>query len=311
MSATTTAVTSIELTALPKIAKGKVRELFAVDDKTLLFVATDRMSAYDVVLDTGVPDKSIILNLSTVWWFKKLQEKIPGLRTHFVSLEPPAQLPAAEAALIRHRSMQVRRLRVFPIEAIVRGYLAGSAWTEYSKKGTVHGLAVPAGLRQCDKLPAPMYTPSTKAEQGQHDENITPAQAAEIVGPKYAGRIEELALAVYSAAADYASERGILIADTKFEFGLDEATDEVVLIDEVLTPDSSRFWPADKYEPGRDQDSFDKQFIRNWLTSSGLKGKQGVAIPDDIARATSDRYRAVFSKLTGQTLGEALAGPFP
>lgn len=306
MANTTKTVTSVELTSLPKIATGKVRDLFAVDDKTLLFVASDRTSAYDVVMANGVPGKGVILNLATCFWFKLLTSKMPGLKTHFLGTDAPPALSEEERLTVRHRSMRVRRLKVFPVEAIVRGYVAGSAWAEYSSHGTVHGLQVPAGLRQCDKLPQPLYTPSTKAEQGDKDVNITPAQAAEIVGEKYAGQIEKLALAVYAAAADHAASRGIIIADTKFEFGLDEETDEVVLIDEVLTPDSSRFWPKDKYEPGRDQESFDKQFIRNWLTANGLKGKEGVVLPDDVVKATRGKYEEVFGMLTGTTVEEAL-----
>ncbi|TPX13934.1 uncharacterized protein E0L32_005634 [Thyridium curvatum] len=301
------ALTKLELSGLRKIASGKVRDLFDVDDKTVLFVATDRTSAYDVVLENGVPGKGVILNLLSAHWFGVLTKAIPDLRTHLVSLSPPAGvLTPEEAELVRHRSMRVRRLEVFPLEAIVRGYIAGSAWNEYRAHGTAHGLQLPAGLRQCDRLPTPLYTPSTKAPAGQHDENISPARAAEIVGERYAARIEELALAVYGAAAAYAAERGIIIADTKFEFGLDKETDEVVLIDEVLTPDSSRFWPADKYEPGRDQESFDKQFIRNWLTREGLKGKEGVSMPDEIRTATSERYQEVFKLLTGKTVEETI-----
>ncbi|TLS21938.1 uncharacterized protein PpBr36_09424 [Pyricularia pennisetigena] len=305
------AVTSVELTTLPKIATGKVRDLFTVDDKTLLFVASDRTSAYDVVMANGVPGKGVILNLATVFWFKLLTAKVAGLKTHFLGTDAPASLSEAEKAIVRNRSMRVRRLKVFPVEAIVRGYVAGSAWAEYKASGTVHGLQVPAGLRQCDKLPRPMYTPSTKAEQGDKDVNITPAQAAEIVGDKYAAEIERLALAVYEAAADYAAGKGIIIADTKFEFGLDEETDEVVLVDEVLTPDSSRFWPKDKYEAGRDQESFDKQFIRNWLTANGLKGKEGVVLPEDVVKATRGKYEEVFKMLTGKAVEEALKEGFP
>jgi phosphoribosylaminoimidazole-succinocarboxamide synthase len=196
--------------------------------------------------------------------------------------------------------MQVRKLKVFPIEAIVRGYITGSAWKEYQRTSTVHGIPVAAGLREAEAFPqGAIYTPSTKAEAGQNDQNIHPSEAAVIVGAKYAQRIEELAIQLYTTARDYAAERGIIIADTKFEFGLDEETDEVVLIDEVLTPDSSRFWPADKYEVGRDQDSYDKQYLRNWLTKEGLKGKQGVRMPDEVVEGTASKYREAFEKLTG------------
>lgn len=306
---TSLVVTDIALTSLPKLAHGKVRDLFTVDDHTLLFVTTDRISAYDVVMANGVPSKGAILTYLTAHWFGVLSAAIPDLKTHFIGLAPPPSLhlTAGERATVRHRTMLVRRLKVFPVEAIVRGYLTGSGYKEYVAKGTVHGIALPAGLENCDRIPGgAIYTPSTKAELGQHDENISPKQAAAIVGEKYAKRIEELALACYNAGAAYARERGIIIADTKFEFGLDEDTDEVVLVDEVLTPDSSRFWPADKYEPGREQESFDKQFLRDWLTRSGLKGVEGVEMPEDVVAATAERYREAFRLLTGRGLEEVL-----
>lgn len=203
--------------------------------------------------------------------------------------------------------MQVRKLKIFPIEAIVRGYITGSAWKEYQKSSTVHGIQIPAGLQNSQAFPqGAIYTPSTKAEAGQNDENIHPSEAAKIVGEKYAQRIEDLAIKLYTTARDYAAERGIIIADTKFEFGLDEETDEVVLVDEVLTPDSSRFWPASKYEVGKEQESYDKQFLRNWLTTEGLKGKQGVAMPEDIKSQTAEKYREAFEKLTGRKWADAL-----
>ncbi|KAI2470126.1 SAICAR synthetase [Annulohypoxylon bovei var. microspora] len=302
-------LTEITLTSLPKLAEGKVRDLYSVDDKTLLFVTTDRISAYDVVMQNGVPHKGALLTLQSAHWFSVLAERVPGLRTHFLTTAVPAGVSPDEARLIRGRSMQVRRLKVFPLEAIVRGYVTGSAWKEYSAKGTVHGTPLPPGLRECDAVPGgPIYTPSTKAPLGQHDENISRERAAEIVGDKYASRIEDLALKIFRAGQEYAAERGIIIADTKFEFGLDEETDEVVLVDEVLTSDSSRMWPKDKYEPGRDQESFDKQFLRNWLTENGLKGKEGVQVPEDVLRATGERYAEVFRRLTGKTLEEALQG---
>ncbi|RYP02883.1 hypothetical protein DL764_005539 [Monosporascus ibericus] len=297
------AVTTLELSCLRKIASGKVRDLYDIDDKTLLFVTSDRISAYDVVMKNGVPRKGFVLTQLSKHWFNVLPEKVPGLKTHFLTTDVPASIAPEEAEKIRGRSMQV-----FPVEAIVRGYVTGSAWKEYVAKGTVHGIQMTPGLKECAAIPGgPIYTPSTKAPQGQHDENIHPDEAAKLVGEKYAKRIEELALQVFKAGQEYAADRGIIIADTKFEFALDEDEDEVVLVDEVLTPDSSRFWPKDKYETGRDQESFDKQFLRNWLTREGLKGKQGVGVPENILSATSERYQDVFRRLTGKTLDEALS----
>lgn len=203
--------------------------------------------------------------------------------------------------------MQVRKLKIFPIEAIVRGYITGSAWKEYQKTNTVHGLPMPSGLQESQAFPqGAIYTPSTKAEAGQNDQNIHPSEAATIVGEKYAQKIEDLALRLYTTARDYAAERGIIIADTKFEFGLDEETDEVVLVDEVLTPDSSRFWPAEKYHLGKEQESYDKQYLRDWLTKGGLKGKQGVEMSEDVVRNTATKYREAFEKLTGRQWKDAV-----
>lgn len=303
-------VLSIDIQSLPKVASGKVRDLYDLSPDTMLFVSSDRTSAYDVIMDNGVPGRGAVLTMISAFWFQLLSQKVPGLKTHFLTLQPPTdRLTPDEVRLIRGRSMQVRKLKIFPVEAIVRGYLTGSAWNEYRTQGTVHGMPMPSGLRQCEALPqGAIYTPSTKAEYGEHDENITPEKAAEIIGnPAHAKRIEELALAVFNAGAAHAREKGILIADTKFEFGLDEETGEVVLVDECLTPDSSRMWPADKYEIGRDQESFDKQIIRNWLVKEGLKGKQGVSLPEDVRQATLDKYKDVFQRLTGQTLEEAMA----
>lgn len=306
MSSTT--LTNVSVEGLPKIAEGKVRNLYEVDEKTLLFVASDRISAYDVIMANGVPKKGSLLTLLSVHWFSVLPKLVPELKTHFVTLDIPASVPQSQHALLKHRSMQVRKYKIFPIEAIVRGYITGSAWKEYQKSGTVHGIPVAAGLKECEQFPGgAIYTPSTKAEAGANDENIHPSKAAEIVGEKYAKRIEVLALSLYKAARDYALERGIIIADTKFEFGLDEETDEVVLVDEVLTPDSSRFWPKDKYEIGRDQESYDKQYLRNWLTKEGLKGKPGVAMPQEIVDNTAAKYVEAFELLTGKKFEEATA----
>ncbi|KIX05187.1 phosphoribosylaminoimidazolesuccinocarboxamide synthase [Rhinocladiella mackenziei CBS 650.93] len=292
--------------ALPLVASGKVRELYNVDSKSLLFVASDRISAYDVIMKNGVPNKGLILTLMTAHWFQYLQTQIPDLKTHFISLDLPSAVPKDKVPQLKGRSMLVRKLKVFPLEAIVRGYITGSAWSSYKETGEVNGKKMPAGLQESEQFPEPIYTPSTKAELGRHDENISTEQAAQIVGEKYAKRIEDLALKIYKAAREYAKEKGIIIADTKLEFGLDEETDEVVLVDEVLTPDSSRFWSKAAYKVGQSQDSFDKQFLRDWLTKNGLKGKEGVSMPDDVVEATRAKYVEAFEILTDISLQEAL-----
>ncbi|KAH8426391.1 phosphoribosylaminoimidazolesuccinocarboxamide synthase [Aspergillus melleus] len=296
-----TALTTTDLQgALPLIARGKVRDLYEVDEKTLLFVASDRISAYDVIMENGVPNKGILLTLCTQHWFRVLTAAIPSLRTHFLTLDLPPQVPESLRPVLQNRSMQVRKLKILPLEAIVRGYITGSAWKEYQKSGTVHGIPVKAGLQESEAFPdGPIYTPSTKAEQGDHDENIHPDQAVAIVGEPYASTIASLAVELYKTAHAYALERGVIIADTKFEFGLDLETNEVVLADEVLTPDSSRFWPKDSYAIGRGQQSFDKQYLRDWLVSEGLKGKEGVRMSDEVAQRTSEKYKEAWEKLTG------------
>ncbi|KAL3466794.1 hypothetical protein BJX64DRAFT_274431 [Aspergillus heterothallicus] len=285
--------------SLPLVARGKVRDLYEVDDKTLLFIATDRISAYDVIMENGIPEKGILLTLCTQKWFQILTDALPSLKTHFITLDLPPQIPASLRPVLQNRSMQVRKLRILPIEAIVRGYITGSAWSEYKKSGTVHGIPVKEGLRESEAFPdGPIYTPSTKAEQGEHDENIHPDKAAEILG-EYASKVAELAVQLYKTAHAYALTRGVIIADTKFEFGVDENTNEVVLADEVLTPDSSRFWPKDSYEIGRGQQSFDKQFLRDWLVKEGLKGKEGVRMTEEIAQKTSEKYKEAWERITG------------
>ncbi|OAP55825.1 phosphoribosylaminoimidazolesuccinocarboxamide synthase [Fonsecaea erecta] len=291
---------------LPLLASGKVRELYDVDSKSLLFVTTDRISAFDVIMKNGVPEKGLVLTLMTVHWFQYLQKQIPDLKTHFISLDLPTAIPKDVASQLKGRSMLVRKLKVFPVEAIVRGYITGSAWSSYKKTGEVNGKKMPEGLQESQEFPEPIYTPSTKAELGEHDENISTEQAAQITGEKYAKRIEELSLRIYKAARDYAKEKGIIIADTKFEFGLDEETDEVVLVDEVLTPDSSRFWSKSAYTLGQSQESFDKQPLRDWLTDNGLKNKQDVEMPEDVVEATHARYLEAFKILTGKSLQETL-----
>lgn len=257
---------NIDLVSLPKIASGKVRELFDVDDNKLLFVTSDRVSAFDIVLETAIPQKGSVLTLLSRHWFSVLPRLVSGLKTHFLTTDLPEKISPPEAVILKGRSMQVRKYRVFPLECIVRGHITGSAWQEYVEHGTVHGIHLPQGLEKCAAIPGgPIYTPSTKAPMGQHDENIHPDRAVELVGEVYARRIEELALKIFKAGYEYAAERGIIIADTKFEFGLDESTNEIILIDEVLTPDSSRMWAKENYEPGREQESLDKQPLRDWL----------------------------------------------
>ncbi|KAK2592147.1 Bifunctional purine biosynthetic protein ade1 [Conoideocrella luteorostrata] len=302
------ALTTIDLSSLPKIASGKVRDLFNLPDpNALLFVASDRLSAFDVVMTNGIPNKGAILTLISAHWFRVLSERIPNLRTHFLSLDVPDGVTPSEAGVIKNRSMQVRKLEVLKIEAIVRGYITGSAWKEYQTKGTVHGLSMPAGMQLSQKFPKAIYTPSTKADAGAHDENIHPDDAWKEIGDREtAKKVEELALTIYNTAAEYAEERGIIIADTKFEFAKDPEGN-IYLVDEVLTPDSSRFWPKGGYVLGKEQDSFDKQYVRNWLIKEGLKAKEGVAIPEDIVQATSDKYKDAFYKLTGETFEHAAA----
>lgn len=282
--------------------RGKVRDLYSINDDVLLFIATDRVSAFDVVLKSGIPNKGALLNKLSAHWFNLLSNAIPNLQHHFLSLALPTQIPENLRDQYKWRSMQVRKLQVFPVEAIVRGFITGSAWKEYQAKGTVHGMKIRDGLLQGEAFPGgAIYTPSTKAEAGKHDENIHPDKVVELIGEKYANRIEELSISLYKHAQEYALSRGIIIADTKFEFGLDTNTDEVVLIDEVLTPDSSRFWSRSSYRIGKAQSSFDKQYLRDWLISQNLQDKPNVELPDDIITKTEEKYREVFERLVGQT----------
>lgn len=237
----------------------------------------------------------------SIYWFKYLVDQVPGLQTHYITNTLPKAI--SDLSEFQDRSMQVRRLRIIPIESIVRGYITGSGWSEYKKSGTVNGIQLPAGLIEGQKLPQPLWTPSTKAEVGGKDENISPEEARKVIDNEaIAAKVEELSLKIYTAAAARALSVGIILADTKFEFGLD-AHDNVVLVDEVLTPDSSRFWPQETWEAnlGKAQPSFDKQFLRDWLTNSGLKGKEGVKVPEDVVQQTAEKYREAYEKITGQT----------
>jgi phosphoribosylaminoimidazole-succinocarboxamide synthase len=279
--------------------RGKVRDVYDLGDE-LLIVATDRISAYDVVLPTAIPGKGEVLTRMSRFWFERLADRVPH---HLIEVIDDQAPPGLEAHLdvLRGRTMRCRKCQVVPIECVVRGYLAGSGWREYRESGTVCGVALPTGLRQCDPLPTPIFTPATKAESG-HDENITFDRACEIAGSQCMTRLRDRSLMIYETAAAYARQRGILIADTKFEWG--RRGDEYLLIDEVLTPDSSRFWPADRYEPGRDQESFDKQYVRNYLTGLCEQGRwdktpPGPELPDEIVRNTAAKYREALQRLTG------------
>jgi phosphoribosylaminoimidazole-succinocarboxamide synthase len=277
------------------VRRGKVRDVYDLGDR-LLFVASDRISAFDVVMPNGIPHKGEVLTRISAFWFSRLKNVAHHL-IEVIEDRPPAGLETY-ADQLRGRSMLVRKLKVVPIECVVRGYITGSGWKEYVKSGTVCGLKLPAGLKQCDQLPEPIFTPSTKAETG-HDENISFEQMCQIVGTKTAEVLKAQTIAVYQDAAAYARQRGVIIADTKFEWALDG--DTPVLIDEVLTPDSSRFWPADAYEPGHDQPSFDKQYVRNYLeTLSWNKTPPGPRLPDDVVANTSRKYIEAYEKITGQ-----------
>lgn len=288
----------LDLPGIPKLRSGKVREIFDLGDR-LLLVATDRISAFDVVLPNGIPRKGEVLTQISFFWFERFASQVPN---HLLA-GPEAPLPAPLqpwASLLARRSMLVRKARPLPVECIVRGYLAGSAWKEYRQTGTVAGLRLPPGLRESEELPEPIFTPSTKAETG-HDQNISFDAACQLLGADLARRVRDLSLQIYTEARDYARSRGILIADTKFEFGLEG--DRLLLIDELLTPDSSRFWPADQYEPGRPQPSFDKQFVRDYLESLAWdKTPPGPVLPPEIVAATSAKYLEAYQRLTGRSL---------
>ena len=251
--------------SLKKIYSGKVRDLYEIDDKRMLMVATDRLSAFDVILAEPIPEKGKILTAISNFWFDKLAGLVPN---HFTGDKIEDVVPADELPLVEGRAVVAKRLQPVAVEAIVRGYIVGSGWKEYQKTGTVCGIPLPAGLKEAAKLPEPIFTPSTKAAVGDHDENISFEQCEAIIGKALAAQIRDTSIALYSAAVEYAGTRGIIIADTKFEFGLDEEG-RLTLMDEVLTPDSSRFWPADSYQEGSNPPSFDKQFVRDWLESTG------------------------------------------
>jgi phosphoribosylaminoimidazole-succinocarboxamide synthase len=281
--------------SLKKIYSGKVRDLYEIDDKRMLMVATDRLSAFDVILAEPIPDKGKILTAISNFWFDKLAGLVPN---HFTGDKVEDVVPAAELPLVEGRAVVAKRLKPVAVEAIVRGYIVGSGWKEYQKSGTVCGIQLPAGLQEASKLPQPIFTPSTKAAVGDHDENISFAQCEAIIGADIAAKVRDTAIALYSAAVEYAATRGIIIADTKFEFGLD-GNGTLTLMDEALTPDSSRFWPAESYVEGKNPPSFDKQFVRDWLESTGWnKQPPAPAVPAEVAQKTADKYREALTKLT-------------
>ncbi|WAJ39128.1 phosphoribosylaminoimidazolesuccinocarboxamide synthase [Pseudomonas sp. GOM7] len=281
--------------SLKKIYSGKVRDLYEIDDKRMLMVATDRLSAFDVILEQPIPEKGKILTAISNFWFDKLAGVVPN---HFTGDQVEDVVPAAELPLVEGRAVVAKRLKPVAVEAIVRGYIVGSGWKEYQKSGTVCGIALPAGLKEAAKLPQPIFTPSTKAAVGDHDENISFEQCEAIIGAELAAQVRDTAIKLYSTAVEYAATRGIIIADTKFEFGLDE-DGTLTLMDEVLTPDSSRFWPADSYAEGSNPPSFDKQFVRDWLESTGWnKQPPAPAVPAEVAQKTADKYREALTRLT-------------
>lgn len=291
---------------LPLVARGKVRDIYEVDSKTLLFVATDRISAYDVVMENGVESKGRILTKLSEFWFDLLSDVIPNHLAidqfddqHLFAMLPKKLSEPQYSSQLSGRSLLVKKMKLVPLEVIVRGYISGSAWKEYKQHGTVHGSKVPEGMLESQEFPQPIFTPSTKAEQGEHDENISIEKAEALVGKGLCRKIEEKAIQIYTKAKEYAKTRGIIIADTKFEFGLDEH-DNLVLVDEVLTPDSSRFWSEDTYKVGASQDSYDKQILRDWLTAHGLAGKEGVNMDTTVVEKTRARYIEAYERLTGQ-----------
>ncbi|MDI2032367.1 phosphoribosylaminoimidazolesuccinocarboxamide synthase [Saccharopolyspora sp. TS4A08] len=290
----------VALADYPQIAAGKVRQLHAVDDEHLLLVASDRISAYDHVLDTPIPDKGAVLTAMSVFWFELLADELPN---HLVAHDDP-RIPAE----VRGRALLVKRLTMVPVECVARGYLTGSGLIDYQRTGAVCGVSLPDGLVESSRLPEPIFTPATKAEIGEHDENVSFEAVAAQEGAERAAELRDLTLRVYARAAEHARERGVILADTKFEFGLN-AAGELVLGDEVLTPDSSRYWPADGYEAGKVQPSFDKQFVRNWLTSedSGWDRHSDTpppALPDHIVAATRDRYVEAYERITGRSFAD-------
>ncbi len=281
--------------SLEFLHRGKVRDIYAVDDEHLLIIQTDRLSAFDVILPTAVPGKGKVLTEISNFWFNKLKHIVPN---HLTGMKPESVVTATERDQVAGRSFVVKRLKPLPVEAIVRGYVVGSGWKDYQKTGAICGIALPNGLREAEKLPmGAIFTPSTKANDGAHDENIPVAEVNALLGEMLTQKVSEIAVNLYTEAADYAAQKGIIIADTKFEFGLDNA-DNLYLIDEALTPDSSRFWPADQYIVGTSPPSYDKQFVRNWLEKQDWNKKAPApALPEDILQQTIEKYQEALKLL--------------
>ncbi len=288
------------IASLPLIARGKVRDIYAVGEQQMLIVTTDRLSAFDVILPNPIPDKGRVLTAISSFWFERLAHIVPN---HLTGVDPESVVQGEEErAQVRGRSVVVKRLKPLPVEAVVRGYLIGSGWKDYQKTGAVCGIALPPGLKMASRLPRPLFTPSTKAEMGAHDENIDFATVEKLLGAPLAGLVRDVTLRFFGEASDYALTRGIIIADTKFEFGLD-ATGRLHLIDEALTPDSSRFWSADDYREGSSPPSFDKQIVRDYLeTLDWNKRAPGPHLPAEIVARTTAKYREAYARLTGTAL---------
>ena len=297
---TTNSLHTSTLHSLPLLARGKVRDNYAVGNDRILMVASDRISAFDVIMGEPIPGKGQLLTQMALWWFEQLKDIVPN---HLTGEAPEGAVQADEVTQVAGRSMLVKRLKPIPVEAVVRGYLAGSGWKEYQESRAVCGVPLPEGLKNASKLPQPIYTPAAKAEVGEHDENITFERTVEMIGADLAGRIRDISIQLYERAAAIALQKGIIIADTKFEFGLDDAG-QLVLMDEVLTPDSSRYWPADSYQEGGNPPSFDKQFLRDWLEQAEVDGKPwsksppAPTLPQEVIEGTAAKYREAMERLT-------------
>jgi phosphoribosylaminoimidazole-succinocarboxamide synthase len=294
------ALYATSIKSLPLLSKGKVRDVYALDDDKLLMITTDRLSAFDVVMGEPIPEKGIVLNQMANFWFDRLGSVIPN---HLTGIDPITVVTPDEVSQVTGRAVVAKRLKPILVEAVVRGYLAGSGWKDYKESGKVCGIALPAGLENAQKLPEPIFTPAAKAEAGNHDENISFEKVIELIGEKLANQIRTVSIRLYKEASEYAATRGIIIADTKFEFGLDNSG-QLVLMDEILTADSSRFWPAETYHVGSNPPSYDKQFVRDWLETAQVNGKlwpktaPAPQLPASVIEKTAEKYREALNRLT-------------